>query len=525
MKRILLALAVLVSAVAPASAQLTTMPIPLMQWLDNNGDPLSNGGLCVFRAGTSTLATTYTTAAGSVANADPILFNSAGRPTTGGVFLTPGTSYKFALVDFTNALGTPTCSPINGTTLWTVDNIEAVPGSASAVDIPDATAGESISAGDAVFLSTGANGLNAGQWYKTDSDFLYKSTQSAMVGVAPSSIVAGAQGSVRIFGAVTVTGPLVVGAPYYAAATPGVITSTPPTNAIRVGVAQSSTVLIVGYTKAPIAPTTVPCGRLTLTSGLPVTTADVTAATTLYYTPAGSCNSVALYDGTAWSLAAFAQVSIAVPATTSQMYDVFGYDNAGVFALELTAWTNDTTRATALVLQDGVYVKTGALTRRYLGSFRTTAVSGQTEDSLTKRYVWNYYNRVPRALVVTDATASWTYTTATVRQANGSTANQVDIVVGIAEAPLDLTLNVLGVNDAANYISVGIGEGSTTTYTEGQANKSYSVISVRLVKYPAIGRQFYSWNEFSTAAGTTTWFGTQTVGSTTKSGLRGWIEG
>jgi hypothetical protein len=73
-----------------------------------------------------------------------------------------------------------------------------------------------------------------------------------------------------------------------------------------------------------------------------------------------------------------------------------------------------------------------------VGSFRTTTVSGQTEDSAAKRYVWNYYNRVRAPVLKFDSTDSWSYTSTTIRQANGAAANQVDIVVGLAETTLDL---------------------------------------------------------------------------------------
>jgi hypothetical protein len=341
-----LIIALLLGVCPSAFAQYTPMPHPLIQWFTNAGAVANGYGLCVFRAGTTTLATTYATSTGT-ANTNPILMNSAGRAVSGGVFLVPGESYKFVYKDDS----VTTCVPDTGVTLFTVDNVSAVPGSASSVDVSSATAGESIAAGDAVFLSNGSNSLNAGQWYRTDSDFTYKSTAVAMVGIAPSAITSGASGSVRIAGATTVTGPLSTGAAYYVGATPGAIVTTPPTNAIRLGVAQSATSLVIGFTAAPVGPRGPPCGRLTLTTGLPVTTADVTgaSATTLYYAPYGGCNQIDLFDGTTWARNAFAQISIAVPATTSQMYDVFAYDNAGVVALELTAWTNDTTRATALV--------------------------------------------------------------------------------------------------------------------------------------------------------------------------------
>jgi hypothetical protein len=526
-----LIVAVTLSAV-PAQAQYTPMPHPLIQWFTNAGAVANGYGLCVFRAGTTTLATTYATSTGT-ANTNPILMNSAGRATSGGVFLVPGESYKFVYKDDS----VTTCVPDTGVTLFTVDNVSAVPGSASSVDVSSATAGESIAAGDAVFLSNGSNSLNAGQWYRTDSDFTYKSTAVAMVGIAPSAITSGASGSVRIAGAVTVTGPLSTGAAYYVGATPGAIVTTPPTNAIRLGVAQSATSLVIGFTAAPVGPRGPPCGRLTLTTGLPVTTADVTgaSATTLYYAPYGGCNQIDLFDGTTWARNAFAQISIAVPATTSQMYDVFAYDNAGVVALELTAWTNDTTRATALVAQNGVWVKTGVTTRLYLGSFRTTTVSGQTEDSQAKRFVYNYYNRVRRSLMKTDTTANWSYTLATIRQARATATNQVEIVNGVAEDVISISVRVPTTNSTNRAaVLVTIGENSTTAGATGVvggnnkagvdgSNSAYATLIAELVKVPPVGYSYYAWLEASEVAGTEVWYGGPLLAGGASSGLSGWV--
>lgn len=496
-------------SVAPAAAQYTPMPHPLIQWFTNAGAVADGYGLCVFRAGTSTLATTYATSAGT-ANSNPIVMNAAGRATSGGVFLVPGESYKFVFKDAT----VTTCVPDTGVTIFTVDNVQAVPGSASAVDVTG-TAGESLAAGDAVFLSNGTGGLSQGQWYKTDSDLTYRSTQAAMVGVATAAITAASSGAIRISGAVTLSGPLSIGAIYYAGATAGAIVTTPPTNAVRLGQAQSTTSLVLGYTKAPVSPRGPPCGRLTLTSATPVTTSDVTAATTVYYTPAGGCNTIFLYDGTAWSEYAFAEISIAVPATTNTNYDVFAYDNAGAVALELTAWTNDTTRATALAFQNGVYVKTGALTRRYLGTFRTTGVSGQTEDSFAKRFLWNYYNRAPRVMRRVESTDTWTYTAAAWRQANAAAANQLEFVLGVAGEAVETQVVGAAYHSAGGvYVSVGIGYDSTSATATGLIGMQFILDNIgfrqlwaALKHYPAVGFHYYAWLEYAAAAGTTTFAG------------------
>ena len=66
------------------------------QFFDSNGSPLSGGLLYTYAAGTTTPLTTYTTSVGNIANANPIVLNSAGR-TANEIWLTAGSSYKFVL--------------------------------------------------------------------------------------------------------------------------------------------------------------------------------------------------------------------------------------------------------------------------------------------------------------------------------------------------------------------------------------------------------------------------------------------
>ncbi len=57
-----------------------------------------------------------------------------------------------------------------------------------------------------------------------------------------------------------------------------------------------------------------------------------------------------------------------------------------------------------LTTQGGILVKTGAPTRRYVGTIRTTGTT-TTEDSRAQRFVWNAYNQVERALYRSDGFA------------------------------------------------------------------------------------------------------------------------
>src|SRR5437667_2558437 len=83
-------------------------------------------------------------------------------------------------------------------------------------------------------------------------------------------------------------------------------------------------------------------GRLTLTSGTPITTSDVTGATNVYWTPYQG-NRIALYDGAAWSAVTFTELTLALGTLVNgQAYDVFAYSNAGVATLELLEWKHAT---------------------------------------------------------------------------------------------------------------------------------------------------------------------------------------
>jgi len=214
-------------------------------------------------------------------------------------------------------------------------------------------------------------------------------------------------------------------------------------------------------------------GRLTLTSADPFPSGDVTNASTLYYTPYVS-NRIALYDttNTRWQLHTFSEVSFTLTALTSGVnYDVFLYDNAGTKTMQAIAWTNDTTRATGLATQDGVYVQTGSAGRRYIGTFRTVSTTG-TSDSATNRFVWNMNNRETEILFTNpgynDNNADTTYTLAgaTVTALNGGTGAKTEMVCGLQTA-VEVQARLCGSTTAAGGLTVGVGIDQTTNIDWG----------------------------------------------------------
>lgn len=240
-------------------------------------------------------------------------------------------------------------------------------------------------------------------------------------------------------------------------------------------------------------------GRLTLESGIPVSTSNQTAKTTLYYTPyKGDC--IALFDGTQWSIVKFSEISIAIPNTSNQMYDVFCYNNAGTATLELLAWTNDTTRATAITRQNGVLCKDGALTRRYLGSIRTTGTSGKCEDSAAVRFVWNYYNRITRYASKVDTT-SHTYNGA-YRYWNNDTANKLEFIIGVVENIISWNLSSQQHPAADNkdtIVTISINAtptGATTPFVQNW-NIYWTYQGVGSSSIPSLGYTYYAIGQYS----------------------------
>lgn len=294
-------------------------------------------------------------------------------------------------------------------------------------------------------------------------------------------------------------------------------TSSPPYPSV---IDSTGTVYLVGV--ATLRPATNDF-RLTGVTATPIMTADSTALSTIYLTPFKGAG-IALYNGSGWDLLTSAEVSLAVTARTTDLpFDIFAYNNAGTVTLEFLDWTNATTRATALVRQDGVWSKTGALTRRYMGSCRARSATSfhwveSGSDSPAKFDLFNADNRVRVPFKQIATTNTWTYTTATWRQSQGSTNYQVDIMVGLQEEAFQIQLHATASNTtAAIGRYAGIGYDSTTAIS-GTTTNLVNLVSAsgdtfqtthvgNIANLPTIGRHFYAWLEISVATGTTTWYG------------------
>ncbi|MGH6630176.1 MAG: hypothetical protein ACREB3_10635, partial [Burkholderiales bacterium] len=261
--------------------------------------------------------------------------------------------------------------------------------------------------------------------------------------------------------------------------------------------------------------------RLTGVTATPIMIADSTSLSTIFLAQYKG-NRIALRNAAGvWELFKPAsEPSLAVTGRTTDLpFDIFAFSSAGVVTLEFLNWTNATTRATGLVRQDGIWVKSGDTTRRWLGSCRARSATTfhwvtQGVDLPCKFDLFNTDNRIEFSFKLTAATNTWTYTTATWRQAQASANYQIDIMVGMQE---ENWRGILAASSRNSTISiprhVGIGFDTTTAVSglsAASANEVASIENHQMATHtnqPGIGRHFYSWNEISTATGTCTWVG------------------
>lgn len=121
------------------------------QFFDNNGVILSGGKIYTYTAGTTTNATTYTSATGGTAHSNPIILDSAGRVPSGEIWLTDGLQYKFVIKNSNDVL------------IGTYDNIVGINSNfvnfVADTEIQTATAGQTVFTLTTMEYQPGTNNL------------------------------------------------------------------------------------------------------------------------------------------------------------------------------------------------------------------------------------------------------------------------------------------------------------------------------------------------------------------------------
>lgn len=187
-------------------------------------------------------------------------------------------------------------------------------------------------------------------------------------------------------------------------------------------------------------------------------------------------------------------------------------------------WSSNTSRGTGagtteLELVKGIYLNKVAITNgpaanrgTYVGSIRTNgssqvdySVGGSGSGGVAGSLgVWNLYNRNLTTAKSIDSGASYTYSSATVRQARASVGNQISVLVGLTVDTIDVIYQsrVDTAAAAGAFGTIGIGEDTTTVYSSTTVYSQTPAAAVHigsptatLIKTPLLGFHVYSGNQ------------------------------
>ena len=226
-------------------------------------------------------------------------------------------------------------------------------------------------------------------------------------------------------------------------------------------------------------------GRLTFVSGTPVMSGSGTF-TTIYYTSYVG-DKISIYNGTSWQLYTFPEVSLSLAGLSADTdFNMYIYDNASVLTLE--ASTTGTSR------QDGVLIKTGDATRRFLGTLRTTGTIGesawQPNSQPSRLLLWNMYNRRQFSCHFAEG-GGGSAITQTTRAYNNNSGNSLQFTNGLGEDSIYITSKCNGScgqvsGTAFTTFALGIGidtDLANTTYGGLNAPFGFNVNSQIIATY------------------------------------------
>lgn len=292
-------------------------------------------------------------------------------------------------------------------------------------------------------------------------------------------------------------------------------------------------------------------GRLTLTQGTPATTADVTAATSIYWDNwIGEW--ILIYNGSLFVPYTSTGLSMALDSNSGHTgyhqsgknFDAFGINDAGTRRLGSgPAWISSTARGTGagtteLQRVKGIWTNANTITIRfgsasgdtvsvaancatYLGSFRcsadgTTCDAGDANDTAAKRFLYNYYNQVWKTVRCNDTTNSWTHNSGLpgYRQKRASSINQIEVLLGMPGQSISLSSVSIFSPSIANTAWGAIGYDSASTIASGSATWYMYVPAgylhsgiATVTKAVDLGYHYFAELECGYSGGTTTFYG------------------
>jgi hypothetical protein len=301
-----------------------------------------------------------------------------------------------------------------------------------------------------------------------------------------------------------------------------------------------------------------PGGRLTLSSTVPVPTADITAAGTMYYLPYVN-QLVPIWNGTHWlefdiGTSGRNFVLGATNMPTTQVYDVYMVNVSGTPTLCSMYWGTNTARSSTVggktggadarvVQKNGIWVNNAALSASdcfgggagttgvaaginqatLLGSYYTTGSAqtgiafkpaGASGGSNNIIGLSNAYNRIPMTALNRETAASFTIASTTFATENASNADRITWVDTLQQSPVTARAMLVGgdatIGDcAAMGVVLDATSGTPNVVSQKCSSTStianeYGPINVIESFYPQMGLHFVQEEIAALIGGTST---------------------
>ncbi len=403
---------------------------PFPQFMNSASALYAGGSLTFYITNTTTPLDTYTDSALSVANANPVVLNSAGYPST-AIFL-QNRRYTVVLKDS------------SGNEIWTADNVSASDFASFSIRKVGSGSPNGVVEGTAA-----SSGVLPTEYWDFLNSILYICTTTGSAATAAWTAVNASAATATVVppqGYLTPTSGL-----------PVILTDVSAGTAVYYTPDRGN--LIPIYNGARYIPTEFSELTLTLSSS---------HVANSIYDVWGFANSgvTTLATGPAWSNVTAGSCTRGSGAGTTALTMLNGY----------------LANAVSMTGRNGATTYTiGANLGTYLGSIFIDGSAGQitchrSVGQSRKWGIWNAYNRRPLYLKVTDPNAPWNYTTNTIRASRNDATNSLTVFQGLAEEFYDLrfeqeinALNSTG-GGTACIGDNGIGWNSTTA-ASGRSGK------------------------------------------------------
>ena len=461
---------------------------------DTSGNPLASATIDFFDAGTSDTKTVFSDATLSTSLGSTVTCDSAGAPTSDGssqVMVYTGTeSYKITIKNS------------GGSTIHTFDNVTGALGTGSF------SASTALPKNPVITKTANYTILSGDQAKVVDAD----PTGGSFTLTLPSAVTEGDDWTVSVKHTGTANTVTVSAA--------GGQTIDGVTSQVLNYQFESITVVSDGANfhilydgrRNNLDQSITPQGRLTLTTGVPVLSSDVSAGTNIFYTPYRG-NLCPIWTGQRMIPTRFAELTMAGNSnhTLDSHFDLFVFfdpaDGTTVTLGTGPAWGTITAgsgargAATALAFKDGLLTNNISMTARngsstftvpanegtYVGSVSVDSTAGQFTAHVSygqaRRFsVWNAYNRVPIVMLLGDTTTSvLTASTSGFQIFDSDATNTAAVFTGLAEEWVDILYRQNGTRTAdAPLVLTAIGLNSTSAATGfvGRMNSAATVLDV-----------------------------------------------